>query len=77
MKLSQIKINPNKSSGIANLSKNKKKLFRKLKKNLKKEVNVMSSIAFTKEMFQINIHIFVNNSAISQNNSYNMQKDKI
>ena len=36
LKLSQIKINPNKSFSITNLNKDKKKLFRKLVKNQKK-----------------------------------------
>ena len=48
MKLSQINMNNKKSFCKANPSKDKKKkLFRNLKKT-KKEVNVMSSIAFNK-----------------------------
>ena len=43
-------MNNNKSFSIANLSKDKKKLFRNLVKNKKKEVNVMASIAFNKAL---------------------------
>ena len=43
-------MNTNNSFSIANLSKEKKKVFRNIKKIQKKQVNVLSSIAFNKAL---------------------------
>ena len=43
-------MNNNNSFSIANLSKEKKKVFRNIEKIKKKQVNILSSIAFNKAL---------------------------
>ena len=43
-------MNINNSFSIANLSKEKKKVFRNIEKIQKKQVNILSSIAFNKSL---------------------------
>ena len=43
-------MNTNNSFSIANLSKEKKKVFRNIEKIQKKQVNILSSIAFNKAL---------------------------